>query len=132
MYSVNGKSYLEVQCVDTGTGIKRAEKSKLFKLFGFVQANQAANNRGIGLGLVISKKIVESFGGMIGFKSKWQKGSTFGFTLCLENNLPLTPMKPSDYRDSDHEEYNLTDNENNEADLDLMLYVNPELQAKKN
>jgi len=43
------------------------------------------NTKGIGLGLVISKKIVESYGGKIGFKSKWQKGSTFGFRIQLEN-----------------------------------------------
>ena len=52
-------------------GIKRKDKSKLFKLFGFVQSTEAVNTRGIGLGLVISKKIVESFDGKIAFKSKW-------------------------------------------------------------
>ena len=41
------------------------------------------NTRGIGLGLVISKKIVERFDGMIGFKSKWTQGSTFGFRIEL-------------------------------------------------
>jgi signal transduction histidine kinase len=71
LYKVSGKSYLEVHCVDTGRGIKRADKSKLFKLFGFVQTSLTTNSKGIGLGLVISKKIVESFGGLIGFKSKW-------------------------------------------------------------
>ena len=43
------------------------------------------NTKGIGLGLVISKKIVESYGGEIGFKSKWKKGSTFGFRIPLDN-----------------------------------------------
>ena len=54
-----GKSFLEVQVKDTGMGIKRADKSKLFKLFGFVQTTEDVNTRGIGLGLVISQKIVE-------------------------------------------------------------------------
>lgn len=52
-------------------GIKRKDKKKLFKLFGFVQSTEDVNTRGIGLGLVISKKIAESFDGQIGFKSKW-------------------------------------------------------------
>jgi signal transduction histidine kinase len=52
-------------------GIKRVDKSKLFKLFGFVQSTQEVNTRGIGLGLVISKKITEKFNGSIGFRSKW-------------------------------------------------------------
>ena len=84
LYNKDGKTYCEVQVKDTGMGIKRKDKSKLFKLFGFVQSTDAVNTRGIGLGLVISKKIAESFDGNIGFKSKWQKGSTFGFRIVLQ------------------------------------------------
>lgn len=87
LYKVDGKSYCEVQVKDTGMGIKRKDKSKLFKLFGFVQTTEDVNTRGIGLGLVISKKIVERFDGQIGFKSKWNKGSTFGFKIQLDNDL---------------------------------------------
>ena len=73
-------------------GIKRKDKAKLFKLFGFVQSTEEVNTRGIGLGLVISKKITEFFGGMIGFKSKWQKGSTFGFSMELNNHLDVVEL----------------------------------------
>ena len=52
-----------------GMGIKENDKAKLFKLFGFVKSTESVNTRGIGLGLVISKKITEEFGGEIGFKS---------------------------------------------------------------
>jgi K+-sensing histidine kinase KdpD len=65
-------------------GIKRIDKKKLFKLFGFVQTTKEVNTRGIGLGLVISKKIVEMFDGDIGFISKWEQGSTFGFKVGIE------------------------------------------------
>ena len=81
LYNLDGKSYCEVQVKDTGMGIKRKDKGKLFKLFGFVQTTEDVNTRGIGLGLVISKKIVERFDGQIAFKSKWNKGSTFGFKI---------------------------------------------------
>lgn len=74
-------------------GIKRKDKKKLFKLFGFVQSTEDVNTRGIGLGLVISKKIVERFDGAIGFKSKWLKGSTFGFKIQLEKQLENTFLK---------------------------------------
>jgi hypothetical protein len=30
---------------------------------------------------------VEEFGGTIGFKSKWEKGSTFGYRICLDNDV---------------------------------------------
>ena len=36
VYKKNGNSYVEVQIKDTGYGIKRKDKAKLFKLFGFV------------------------------------------------------------------------------------------------
>ena len=80
----NEKPYCEVQVKDTGMGIKRMDKKKLFKLFGFVQTTQAVNTKGIGLGLVISKKIVEMYDGNIGFKSKWGVGSTFGYTFAID------------------------------------------------
>ena len=44
---------------------------------------KGVNTQGIGLGLVISKLIVEKFGGVIGFTSKYNEGSTFFFTFQL-------------------------------------------------
>lgn len=96
LYKEMGKSFCEVQIKDTGMGIKRKDKKKLFKLFGFVQSTADVNTRGIGLGLVISKKIVERFDGEIGFKSKWLKGSTFGFKIQLENSLQDTTVRQKD------------------------------------
>jgi len=43
------------------------------------------NKKGIGLGLAISKKIVEQFGGKINVKSQLQQGSTFSFSMKLED-----------------------------------------------
>ena len=41
------------------------------------------NTQGIGLGLVISDNIVNQFGGKIGVKSRYKKGSTFMFSVLL-------------------------------------------------
>ena len=49
--------------VDSGIGIKKPDQKKLFRLFGFLSDTQNVNADGIGLGLYISKKIVEQFGG---------------------------------------------------------------------
>lgn len=115
-------------------GIKRKDKAKLFKLFGFVQSTEEVNTRGIGLGLVISKKIAECFDGKIGFKSKWQKGSTFGFSMKLDNDLDVSKIskaikdeknKKTNALDLDNYDLSDTENENQEADLDLLIFGNP-------
>ena len=55
--------YLQVSVIDTGAGIPYGEQDKLFKLFGFIQDTAQMNTKGIGLGLVISEKIVNAFNG---------------------------------------------------------------------
>ena len=50
---------IEMQVVDTGVGISEEDQKKLFKLFGFLDANKEINTKGIGLGLHISKMICE-------------------------------------------------------------------------
>ena len=52
-------------------------------MFGYIQDSNQMNVHGIGLGLNISKKIIEQFGGIIGFSSKHGKGSIFWFSLNL-------------------------------------------------
>jgi len=55
------------------------------------------NTRGIGLGLSISKKIVEMYEGNIGFMSKWGSGSTFGFKfkILLGDDLQMKVVNES-------------------------------------
>ena len=50
---------------DSGIGIKEDEKDKLFKLFGKLKIKDNINQNGVGLGLTISKKLVEQLGGDI-------------------------------------------------------------------
>lgn len=46
--------FLKISVIDTGIGIKREERNKLFKLFGYLENSNGINTHGIGLGLVIS------------------------------------------------------------------------------
>ena len=67
-------------------GIKEVDQNKLFKMFGSIKNEQKKINiQGIGLGLVISKLIVEKFNGKIDFISKYKKGTTFFFSIQLES-----------------------------------------------
>jgi len=70
-------------------GIPYEDQDKLFKLFGFVQSTQQLNKNGVGLGLVISEKVITQFEGEIDFKSipapEISHGSNFFFSFKLES-----------------------------------------------
>ena len=72
-----------ISVIDSGIGIKPVDKAKLFKLFGTLQNTRQMNTQGIGLGLVISENIVTAFGGQIGVRSVYGKGSHFTFSFVL-------------------------------------------------
>lgn len=70
--------------IDNGYGIEERNQAKMFKIFGTVRyEKEGINPKGIGLGLCISKHIVEKFRGQISFISEWKKGTTFFFTFEL-------------------------------------------------
>ena len=75
-----------VSVTDTGTGIARDDLAKIFE--PFVQAAGASSARGgAGLGLTISRRIVEAHGGQLSVQSEVGKGSTFTFTLPLAKEI---------------------------------------------
>ncbi|HEY8462783.1 MAG TPA: ATP-binding protein [Bacillota bacterium] len=78
---------------DTGIGIAPSEMKRLFKSFSQVDGSITRKYGGTGLGLVISKRLVEMMGGTIWVESVKGKGSTFIFTVKLGvgNELNTTP-----------------------------------------
>ncbi|MFO7978489.1 MAG: transporter substrate-binding domain-containing protein [Bacteroidales bacterium] len=72
---------LMISVVDTGTGISPEHHENVFLEFVQVQDNSKTHQPGTGLGLPISRKIVESLGGKMGLISQPTKGSTFWFTI---------------------------------------------------
>jgi CheY-like chemotaxis protein len=79
-----GSEGLRFSVEDTGCGIPEAAHGRIFAQFGQVDGTTTRKQRGFGLGLSISKYLVERMGGEIGFVSHENVGSTFWFTLQLQ------------------------------------------------
>lgn len=72
---------IEFCVTDHGVGIPREEQNRLFSRFHRAANAHDSDTPGAGLGLYISKAIVESHGGKMSFRSELGSGSTFFFTL---------------------------------------------------
>ena len=83
-YSKDNNAWLRFSVIDTGKGVSIKDQKHLFEEFWGENNSGADSNRGTGLGLPISKKLVEMMGGIIGFESEIDRGSTFWFELPLQ------------------------------------------------
>jgi len=81
------EAYLVVEVQDTGRGISKAEQERLFEPYQQLGVEKA-RPRGLGLGLSLSKKLVELHGGQIWVQSQKDRGSTFGFSIPVKINEP--------------------------------------------
>lgn len=87
---MKGKTLLEFRVSDTGIGLSEVQISTLFESFTQASSTTARNYGGTGLGLTISKQLVELMGGNIRVESELGKGSDFIFTITtkvLRNDL---------------------------------------------
>ncbi|GHS87247.1 hypothetical protein AGMMS49957_06790 [Synergistales bacterium] len=81
----NGKTLVQFIIRDTGIGIAEDVLPKLFKAFEQGGADMSRKHGGAGLGLAISQRIIQLFGGEIKVQSQSGKGSVFEFNLWLKD-----------------------------------------------
>ncbi|NVO19035.1 MAG: PAS domain-containing sensor histidine kinase [Bacteroidetes bacterium] len=78
------KNYIKVNVRDHGIGIPQEAIARIFSLTDHFSLNGTANEPGTGLGLILSKEMIERHGGELTVNSKPGEGSTFSFTLPVE------------------------------------------------
>ncbi len=82
-------SILKFFVKDTGIGLSKEHKTLIFERFRKIETDRNKLYRGTGLGLVISKNIAKQLGGKLYVESEINIGSTFHFTLPIEDDLQL-------------------------------------------
>ncbi len=81
----NLDNYVEFIVSDTGIGIDNEKLNRLFKIDNSIIRDGTANEKGTGLGLMLSKELLDKLGGIIKVKSSPNIGTTFSFNIPQKN-----------------------------------------------
>jgi two-component system CheB/CheR fusion protein len=81
---INGAQDIEISIRDTGIGIKQEDLPKLFQEFSQLSSAYDKKYEGTGLGLALTKKLVDLHGGRIWAESEFGKGSLFAFVIPVK------------------------------------------------
>lgn len=88
-YSANTADRIRISITDTGEGLSVENLAQLFQPFNRL-GREAGTEEGTGIGLVVSKRLVELMGGAIGAESTVGKGSVFWIELILTDAPQIT------------------------------------------
>ena len=77
--------FIEIRVKDSGIGIKPEDLSKLFQTFSQIESSYTKTVEGTGLGLALTKKLVELHKGKIWVESEFGKGSKFIFVIPVKS-----------------------------------------------
>ncbi|NOY53970.1 MAG: hypothetical protein GXP58_10210 [Deltaproteobacteria bacterium] len=89
------RGVVEIRVRDNGIGIREEDQEVIFDQFRQLNGESDSEQRGAGLGLYISKKFVEAYGGGIRVESAEGEGSIFSFTLPVADAESGSPQNRS-------------------------------------
>ena len=115
----DGRVTIEFICRDTGIGMTKDFQKRLFEPFAQEHTGSRTKFSGTGLGMPITKKLIEKMGGTITFESEKEKGTTFVIKI---------PFKID--QDADRREEQETISEKSIKDLKILLVEDNELNME--
>ena len=83
---VTDDKFLHISVKDTGSGIAEEDRERVFHMFQRLGTDPLIAQEGTGIGLTVTKRIIERMAGRIGFESEKNVGSTFWVELPLTTN----------------------------------------------
>ena len=101
-------AYLTIIVKDTGKGIKKEDYDKLFEKFTRLDKQNNQTIEGTGLGLVITKEMVQLMNGKISFTSEYGRGSTFTVMIPqkIMDNKPIGVISDLDLKEKEIDYFN--------------------------
>jgi signal transduction histidine kinase len=92
----SGEGLINISVQDTGIGIKREDLERIFDPFEQVESSASRRYQGMGLGLTLTRRLVELHGGRIWAESEGkEKGNKFSIVILLNRTkMAVPPMKP--------------------------------------
>ena len=96
--AIKGENCWRIEVQDEGPGIKQEDRDRLFQDFARLSAKPTGGEKSVGLGLSITRRVIEAHGGAIGVDSEPGTGSVFWFTLPFDmDDMGNCELKPSRY-----------------------------------
>ncbi|HEY9077846.1 MAG TPA: response regulator [Anaerolineaceae bacterium] len=118
------RSLLKFSVSDTGIGIPKDRLTAIFNRFTQVDSSTTRKYGGTGLGLTISKQLVEMMGGSISVESEVNQGTTFSFIIPFERGTePVLQPEPDEIDLKDLHVLVVDDNATNRMVLSRMLEI---------
>ncbi|WP_042478855.1 hybrid sensor histidine kinase/response regulator [Bacillus ndiopicus] len=118
---------LYVSITDTGIGIEQSKQVLIFEPYEQIDANPA--HIGLGLGLSISKEIIDLHGGSLNVTSIFGKGSTFTFSLPIAKGLTIGHDEPIIEHSNALSKYIFLQNDLSEIEKELAASTNEHISS---
>lgn len=128
--SIKDRHLISFKITDTGIGIAQDKLPMLFQSFTQVDAGISRKYGGSGLGLTISKQLVELMGGEIQVCSEIRKGTCFSFSIWCNEKIIQNNLSEADTCTTDYSNLNVLIAEDNRINIQVFRFILDRLNIK--